>query len=243
MTHRTPLLLIGSAVILLVSTGIILAQDTATPVEAEPAAVKPDMKDVSYCFGLSIGKEMKRNDVAVNVDEFVAGMRDGLAEAKPRFTDDEIRNILTAFDQELRARARERYERDLVENKKTGEAFLAKNRTAAGVKVLASGLQYKVLKTRAGKQPKLTNTVTVHYVGTLIDGTEFDSSRKRGEPAQFRVNGVIPGFSEALTLMKEGSKWQVFIPSHLAYGERGGGPLIGPNSVLIFELELIKVED
>ena len=234
----------SAAIVLLamfVWAGMVTAQQPE-PVEARPALPKPDMKDVSYCFGLSIGTEMKRNEVKINADEFAAGLRDGLDGQKPRFTREQMQKILMAFDQDLRARARERFERQRVENQKKGDAFLAKNKTAAGVKTLASGLQYKVLKAGVGKQPKLTDSVSVHYRGTLIDGTEFDSSHKRGQPAEFRVNGVIPGFSEALTLMNEGAKWQVFIPSQLAYGERGGGPLIGPNAVLIFELELIKVK-
>jgi len=127
-------------------------------------------------------------------------------------------------------------------NKADGEKFLAENAKKAGVKVLPSGLQYKVITTGTGKSPKATDTVTTQYKGTLIDGTEFDSSYKRGEPATFPVSGVIPGWTEALQLMKEGAKWQLFLPPNLAYGERGAGRDIGPNSTLIFEVELISVK-
>jgi FKBP-type peptidyl-prolyl cis-trans isomerase FklB len=128
-------------------------------------------------------------------------------------------------------------------NKKEGEAFLAENKKKEGVKTLPSGVQYKVIKAGTGKKPKLTDTVTVHYRGTLIDGTEFDSSYKRGQPASFQVSGVIPGWTEALQLMGEGAKWQLFVPSNLAYGERGTGGPIGPNATLIFEVELISVQE
>jgi FKBP-type peptidyl-prolyl cis-trans isomerase len=126
-------------------------------------------------------------------------------------------------------------------NKKEGEAFLTENKKKEGVKTLASGLQYKVLKEGSGKMPKATDKVTTHYQGTLIDGTEFDSSYKRGEPASFLVNGVIPAWTEALQLMKVGSKWQLFVPSKLGYGERGMGPKIGPNAVLVFTVELLSI--
>jgi FKBP-type peptidyl-prolyl cis-trans isomerase FklB len=131
---------------------------------------------------------------------------------------------------------------EAAKNKKEGEAFLAANKTKEGVKTLPSGLQYKVLKNGTGKTPKATDSVKAHYAGTLLNGTEFDSSIKRGEPTVFPVNGVIPGWIEALQLMKTGSKWQLFIPSELAYGERGQQS-IPPNSVLIFEVELIGIED
>ena len=127
-------------------------------------------------------------------------------------------------------------------NKIDGEAFLAENKKKEGVKTLPSGLQYSIIKEGAGKMPKATDTVTVNYKGTLIDGTEFDSSYRRGQPVSFPVNGVIAGWTEALQLMKEGSKWQLFIPSELAYGEKGAGNTIGPNAVLIFEVELISIK-
>jgi len=128
-------------------------------------------------------------------------------------------------------------------NKKEGEAFLAGNKNKEGVVTVPSGLQYKVMKQGSGKKPKLTDTVTTHYKGTLIDGTEFDSSYRRGQPVSFQVNGVIAGWTEALQLMEEGAKWQLFIPSPLAYGERGAGPQIGPHATLIFEVELISVQE
>jgi FKBP-type peptidyl-prolyl cis-trans isomerase FklB len=128
-------------------------------------------------------------------------------------------------------------------NQKEGEAFLAENKKKEGVITLPSGLQYKVIKAGSGNKPKATDTVTVHYQGTLVNGTEFDSSYRRGQPVSFPVNGVIPGWTEALQLMEAGAKWQIVIPSNLAYGDRGAGPQIGPNATLIFEIELISIQE
>jgi FKBP-type peptidyl-prolyl cis-trans isomerase FklB len=128
-------------------------------------------------------------------------------------------------------------------NQKEGEAFLAENKKKEGVITLPSGLQYKVIKAGSGNKPKATDTVSVHYQGTLVNGTEFDSSYRRGQPVSFPVNGVIPGWTEALQLMEAGAKWQIVIPSNLAYGDRGAGPQIGPNATLIFEIELISIQE
>jgi FKBP-type peptidyl-prolyl cis-trans isomerase FklB len=146
---------------------------------------------------------------------------------------------MMAFQKEVMAKQAEVAKK----NKAEGEAFLAENKKKEGVKTTPSGLQYKVIKPGKGKKPKSSDTVTVNYRGTLIDGTEFDSSYKRGQPATFQVSGVIPGWTEALQLMEEGAKWQLFIPSNLAYGERGAGGVIGPNATLIFEVELISIQE
>jgi FKBP-type peptidyl-prolyl cis-trans isomerase FklB len=150
---------------------------------------------------------------------------------------------MAAFQKEMMAKQQELAKRLGEKNKKEGEAFLSENRKKEGIKALPSGLQYKVVKAGTGKKPKSTDTVTTHYRGTLIDGTEFDSSYRRGQPASFPVSGVIPGWTEALQLMEEGAKWQLFIPPNLAYGERGAGSQIGPNATLIFEIELISIQE
>jgi FKBP-type peptidyl-prolyl cis-trans isomerase FklB len=153
-----------------------------------------------------------------------------------------MRETLNAFQKQTMSKMEAKQKVDGEKNVKEGEAFLAANGKKDGVKTLASGLQYKVIKTGTGKTPKATDTVKVHYHGTLTDGTVFDSSVERGEPATFPVNGVIPGWIEALQLMKEGDKWQLVIPPKLAYGERGAGGKIGPNSVLVFDVELLSIE-
>jgi FKBP-type peptidyl-prolyl cis-trans isomerase FklB len=156
-------------------------------------------------------------------------------------TEEEIRQTMMAFQKEMMAKQEEQMKKAGEKNKKEGEAFLAENKKKEGVITLPSGLQYKVIKAGQGKKPQASDKVTVHYRGTLINGTEFDSSIRRGQPATFPVSGIIPGWSEALQLMQEGAQWQLFIPPNLAYGERGAGNVIGPNSTLIFEVELISV--
>jgi FKBP-type peptidyl-prolyl cis-trans isomerase FklB len=196
----------------------------------------------SYSMGADIGARLKAQSIEVEADAFVQGMKDTLSGAKKLLTDDEIRETLTALQKELREKMEEKNKALGEKNKKEGEAFLAENKKKEGVKSLPSGLQYKVMKEGTGKAPKADDTVVCNYRGTLIDGTEFDSSYKRGEPATFPLNQIIPGWTEALQLMKEGAKWQLFIPATLAYGEQSTG-IIGPNSVLIFEIELISVKD
>jgi len=196
----------------------------------------------SYSMGADIGARMKSQSIEVEPDAFSQGLKDALSGGKKLMTDDEIRETLTALQKELRDKQMERNKVLGEKNKKEGDAFLAENKKKEGVITLPSGLQYKVLKEGTGKSPKADDTVVCNYRGTLIDGTEFDSSYKRGEPATFPLNQIIPGWTEALQLMKEGAKWQLFIPSNLAYGEQSTG-IIGPNSVLIFEIELISVKD
>jgi FKBP-type peptidyl-prolyl cis-trans isomerase FklB len=174
------------------------------------------------------------------MDLYIKGMKDEFAGNKELLTQQEIASIIATAQENVKSKIQEKAMEQLEKNKKDGEAFLAENKKKTGVKTLPSGLQYKVIKEGKGKSPKDTDTVTVNYRGTFIDGTEFDSSNKRGEPATFAVNGVIKGWTEALTLMKEGAKWQLFIPANLAYAERGA-PGIPPNSTLIFEVELIKI--
>ncbi len=213
----------------------------------EPAATgdgtapKTLKEKVSYGIGLNIGKSLKRDSIEVDLALVLKGLKDALAGSKPLLSDVEIRDAMTAVQKELQTKQGSR-EKDAGErNKKQGEAFLAENKKKDGVKTTTSALQYKAIKEGTGKIPKATDMVTTHYRGTLIDGTEFDSSYARGEPAKFPVNGVIKGWTEALQLMKVGSKWQLFIPSELAYGERGAGSDIGPNATLIFDIELIAI--
>jgi FKBP-type peptidyl-prolyl cis-trans isomerase FklB len=171
------------------------------------------------------------------------GLKDALAGSKLLLTDEEAKAALTALQTEVRAKEEAKSKAAAVENKKSGEAFLAANKAKEGIVTLPSGLQYKVIKEGTGPKPTAEDTVLCHYRGTLVDNTEFDSSYKRGEPLKIPVGGVIKGWTEAIQLMPVGSKWQLFIPSDLAYGERGApGSPIGPNSALIFDVELISVE-
>ena len=197
-----------------------------------------DQKDkVSYSIGMQIGFNLGRQKVDVNPDVLAAGIKDAIA-GKPQLTSDQVKDIMAQFEKDMEQKQKEVGEK----NKTEGAKYLEENKKKPGVKTTASGLQYKVIKEGTGVQPKATDMVTVNYRGTLIDGTEFDSSYKRGQPATFPVNGVIKGWTEALQLMKQGSKFQLFIPSNLAYGERAMGPDIGANSTLIFEVELQDVK-
>jgi FKBP-type peptidyl-prolyl cis-trans isomerase FklB len=224
--------------------GIVLcAVLVTTPVlAAETQQLKTQKDKVSYVVGLDMGNSLKRNMIDVDIEILVTGIKDALSGAKPLMTEQEMKETITALQKDLQAKQQDQIKALSEKNKKEGEAFLAENKKKQGVITMPSGLQYKILTDGKGKSPKATDTVTVNYKGTLIDGTEFDSSYKRGQPATFAVNGVIPGWTEALQLMKEGSKWQMFIPSNLAYGERGAGGAIGPNAVLIFEVELISIK-
>lgn len=209
------------------------------------AADKPNLTDAkkraSYAIGMDIGSSFKKNNLDIDPAVLAAGIADSFG-GKPILSESEMRETLQAFQQEMQAKAMAKSKVDADKNVKAGEAFLATNAKKEGVKTTASGLQYKVLKSGKGRTPKASDTVRTHYHGTLIDGTVFDSSVERKEPAEFPVGGVIPGWTEALQMMKEGDKWQLVIPAKLAYGERGtpGGP-IGPNSTLVFEVELLSI--
>ncbi|NDQ55718.1 MAG: FKBP-type peptidyl-prolyl cis-trans isomerase [Acidipila sp.] len=196
----------------------------------------------SYAVGLNIGKGLHPEVLDVDTAILLRGLKDGLAGGKTLLTDEEARAVLTALQNDMRKKQEGQMQAAGDANKKQGEAFLAANKAKEGVVTLPSGLQYKILKQGRGPKPAATDTVVCNYKGTLLDNTEFDSSYKRGQPASFGVNKVIPGWTEALQLMPVGSKWQLFIPSGLAYGERGPGGGIGPNSTLIFEVELISIQ-
>ncbi|HYA12386.1 MAG TPA: FKBP-type peptidyl-prolyl cis-trans isomerase [Thermodesulfovibrionales bacterium] len=216
----------------------------ASYVYAGEDLVLKDQKDkLSYSIGMNIGNNFKKQSIDVNPDVLIQGIKDALSGGKTLMTEQEVNETLMNFQKEMMAKQMARQKELGEKNKKEGEAFLAENMKKEDVKTLPSGLQYKVIKEGDGKTPKITDTVTVHYRGTLIDGTEFDSSYTRGQPATFPVKGVIAGLTEALQLMKVGSKWQLFIPSNLAYGERGAGDDIGPNATLIFEVELVSIKE
>ncbi|PKL48985.1 MAG: hypothetical protein CVV37_07795 [Nitrospira bacterium HGW-Nitrospira-1] len=220
--------------------GVVLLAGQANA-EEKKAFQTPKEKQ-SYSMGADLGKKIQSLSIEVDLNAFAQGMKDAVSGNKMLLTEQEIKETLTALQKELMEKQAENAKQLGEKNMKAGEAFLAENKKKEGVITLPSGLQYKVIKEGAGKTPKADDTVVTNYRGTLIDGTEFDSSYKRGEPATFPVKGVIPGWTEALQLMKEGSKWELFIPSSLAYGERGAGNAIGPNATLIFEIELISVK-
>jgi FKBP-type peptidyl-prolyl cis-trans isomerase len=209
-----------------------------------PAQDKPDLTNpkqkTSYVVGLDISTTLKRQDLDLDAKALAAGIADGLA-GKPALTEEEQKAVIMDLRKSVMAKMEAKQQAIADKNLKDGEAFLAANAKKDGVKTTASGLQYKVLKSGSGPSPKSTDTVKVQYEGKLIDGTVFDSSIERGEPAVFPLDHVIPGWTEALQLMKVGSKYQLFIPAKLAYGEHGPGP-IGPNSTLIFEVELLSIE-
>src|SRR6266511_1346030 len=186
---------------------------------------------------MQIGLNLARQKVDINTDMLAAGIKDSIA-GKPQLNPDQVKEVMATFEKDMEQKQKDSGEK----NKAEGAKFLEENKKKEGVKTTASGLQYKVLKDGNGAQPKASDTVTVNYRGTLINGTEFDSSYKRGQPAPFPVNGVIKGWTEALQLMKVGSKYQLFIPSTLAYGERAVSPDLGANSTLIFEVELLDAK-
>jgi len=205
--------------------------------------LKTPKEKLSYSIGFDIGTSIKRNGVDVDVNIVTKAIKDVLSGEKTLMTEQETRESITAFQKEMAAKQQERLKELGEKNKREGAAFLAENKKKEGVITLPSGLQYVVLAEGKGKQPTATDTVTVQYRGTLIDGTEFDSSYKRGQPATFALNQVIKGWTEGVQLLKEGGKIRLTVPSELAYGERGAGAQIGPNTVLNFEVELLSIGD
>jgi FKBP-type peptidyl-prolyl cis-trans isomerase len=211
--------------------------------QEQPAVTLSNQQDkLSYSFGQNIGNSLKQQQIELNLDLLMKGIQDAVAGKESLLTTEEMRNVLKEYQEERIAKLAAERKKLAETNLQEGEAFLTANKAKEGVITLPSGLQYKVITQGSGKTPKATDQVTTHYRGTLIDGTEFDSSYKRGKPATFAVNQVIAGWTEALQLMKEGDKWQLFIPAKLGYGERGvPGGKIGPNATLIFDIELISV--
>jgi FKBP-type peptidyl-prolyl cis-trans isomerase FklB len=217
----------------------IVARGEDIPNSALPTpGNKATIDQASYAIGLNIGGSIKGDGLELNVDQLVQGIRDSLANVEPRLTEDQISAALKAFQKVMEAKAKVLAEKNL----RDGRSFLAANKTKQGVKTLPSGLQYAVLKKGNGPKPKVTDTVRTHYHGTLLDGSVFDSSVERNEPAEFAVGRVIRGWTEALQLMQVGSKWRLFVPSELAYGPQGFAPDIGPHAVLIFDVELLGIQ-
>jgi FKBP-type peptidyl-prolyl cis-trans isomerase len=208
-----------------------------------PLVLKTEKDKTSYAIGMNIGKSMSKNSMDVDPAIVARGIKDALAGGKTLLTDDEAKAVMTTFQTEMRKKVEDKMQETAATNKKEGDAFLAANKGKEGVVTLPSGLQYKILKEGTGPKPTAQDTVECNYKGTLIDGTEFDSTAKHGgKPATFPVGGVIKGWTEALQLMPVGSKWQLFIPGDMAYGQRGAGGVIGPNATLIFEVELISIQ-
>jgi FKBP-type peptidyl-prolyl cis-trans isomerase FklB len=259
---RVTLLLLAAASVLPSS----VAQQTPPPAKAQPATppksqqgaapktprapaktqtpltLKTQKDKTSYAMGMNFGTALRKQSIDIDPAILARGLRDAFANGKMLLTEEEARAVLTQLQSDLRKKQQEMAQQAAEANKKQGLEFLEGNKTKDGVVTLPSGLQYKVLTEGTGPKPAATDTVVCNYRGTLLDNTEFDSSYKRGQPATFPVTGVIKGWTEALQLMPVGSKWQLFVPSELAYGERGAGGQIGPNATLIFEVELLSIQ-
>jgi FKBP-type peptidyl-prolyl cis-trans isomerase len=215
----------------------------AAQVSAQETAVLNTPKDkVSYGLGVGVARNFKRQGIEVDVDLLVKGLKDALSGQKLLLSEDDLRATMKGFQEEMRQKQAQAAKIAAEANKKAGEAFLAENQKKEGVVTLPSGLQYKILKAGNGKNPTDDDTVECQFRATLIDGTEFDSSQRAGNPVSFGIKGTIAGWKEALKLMPVGSKWQIFVPPQLAYGEHSVGA-IGPNSTVIFEVELLSIRD
>jgi FKBP-type peptidyl-prolyl cis-trans isomerase FklB len=210
---------------------------------ATPLTLKTQKDKFSYSLGMKMGENLHKQSVPVDPAILARGLKDGLAGAKTLLTDDEAQAAIMEVQNDMRKKQQEKMQEVGTANKKEGTAFLAANKAKEGVVTLPSGLEYKILKAGTGPKPTASDTVVCNYRGTLINGTEFDASSKHGGPATFPVGGVIKGWTEALQLMPVGSKWQLFVPSDLAYGDRGAGGDIGPDATLIFDVELISIAD
>ncbi len=226
----------------IISTSLLILTVASSFAQDKQTQLKDQKEKVSYSIGLDLGGTFKKQNMDINADVLAAGLKDALSGAKPLMTEEQVKETMTAYSKEMMDKLAAKNKESGSKNAAAGEKFLAENKSKEGVKITPSGLQYKVLKEGAGPTPKATDTVEVNYRGTLINGTEFDSSYKAGETATLPVNRVIKGWSEALQLMKVGSKYQLFIPANLAYADRGAGQDIGPNETLVFEVELIGIK-
>jgi len=207
-----------------------------------PLTLKTQKEKASYAMGMNFGTGLRKQSIDLDPAILARGLKDSFSNGKTLLTEDEARTVLTQLQNDLRKKQQELAQQVGDANKREGMAFLAANKTKDGVVTLPSGLQYKVLQEGTGPKPAPTDTVVCNYRGALLNNTEFDSSYKRGQPATFPVNGVIKGWTEALQLMPVGSKWQLFVPAELAYGERGAGGQIGPDATLMFEVELLSIQ-
>lgn len=208
----------------------------------EVTELKTKLERHSYAIGIDMGTNLKKQYIEVDLSALVQGIRDGMSDGKWLLTEDDYVTTVQEFQNEQRINYQHKRAVEAERNKEKGEKFLEENKKKAGIMTLPSGIQYRVINAGSGSSPSETDVVTAHYTGRLIDGTEFDSSVKRGQPFKTAVNQVIPGWTEILQKMKVGDKWEVFISAELAYGERGSGIKIGPNEVLIFEMELLSIE-
>ena len=215
----------------------------APPAQGQAGSLTTQKDKLSYAIGMEMGKGVKAQGFDVDPNLLMKGLQDALSDGKSLMSEEELRQVITALRGEIRQKQMQAAQAAAAENKKKGETFLAENAKKEGIVALPDGLQYKILTVGQGKKPLESDTVLCNYKGTFLDGTEFDSSTRAGKPVPFEVKNVIPGFKEVLQLMPVGSKWQVFIPSNLAYGERGASDIIAPNSTLIFEIELVGIQD
>ena len=220
----------------------LLMAFVATSVQAEEPKLESDRDKASYLIGRNIGETINRDGIKLNVENLVTGLREGLTGKDSKISEADAVKIMETFQAEMQKQAEAKAASASAENLAAGTKFLADNKKREGVKVTKSGLQYEVISAGKGAKPTPLDTVTVHYHGTLIDGAVFDSSVDRKTPATFPVNGVIAGWTEALQLMEVGAKYKLFIPADLAYGKSGAGRDIGPNSTLIFEVELLSIK-
>jgi FKBP-type peptidyl-prolyl cis-trans isomerase FklB len=242
-------LVLGIAIAgLLMGSGAIAQQGSSgaasgtAPKSAGTSTLTSKKDKESYAIGMNMGRSLKAQPVDVDPAIVARGLKDALSGAKLALTDDEAKAVLTELQGEVQKAQEAKMSQLSDANKKEGTAFLAANKAKQGVTTLPSGLQYKIEKEGTGPKPAASDTVVCNYRGTLIDGKEFDSSYKRGQPASFPVSGVIKGWTEALQLMPVGSKWDLYVPAELAYGDRGAGPDIGPGATLIFEVELLSIQ-
>jgi FKBP-type peptidyl-prolyl cis-trans isomerase FklB len=219
----------------------VLSVVSVTAFAADDVQLASQEDKLSYTIGVDLGTNFKAQEIEINTDILLRGIQDALQEKTLLLSDEEMDTTLQQFQEELLAKRAERFEELAKENETAGSKFLAANKSKKGVKITDSGLQYRVIKAGSGKLPADTDVVTVEYTGKLIDGTVFDSSERSGQPATFTLSQIIPGWQEALQMMKEGGEWEVFIPAELAYGSGGFG-VIGPNETLIFDIKLISVE-
>jgi len=214
-----------------------------TPATSKPLTLTTEKQKLSYAIGMTIGEGMKKDAPDIDTAIVMQALKDALAGGKLLMTDEEAKGVMNSFRAEMIKKKQAEELRLSETNKQAGEKFLAENKAREGVVTLPDGLQYKIIKQGTGPKPTASDTVVTNYRGTLIDGTEFDSSYKRGQPATFPVGQVIKGWTEALQLMPVGSKWELYVPADLAYGQRSPGPEIGPNSTLIFDVELLSIEN
>jgi FKBP-type peptidyl-prolyl cis-trans isomerase FklB len=221
------------AVIALTSSSALWAQ--------RKVVLQSETDRVSYSIGLNIGNSFREQSLEINLEPLIQGISDAIKKEKPLMTDEEIQQTMEQLRRTMTAKMQQEKEALAEKNQQAGDAFLTENKAKKGVVTTTSGLQYQVIEEGTGEKPGPDDTVVTHYRGTLLNGQEFDSSYRRGQPAMFPVNGVIPGWTEALQLMKSGAKWKLFIPAALAYGDRGAGNAIGPNETLIFDIELLEI--